>query len=242
MSNVTRLKPPEEFDFPFAPYRIQDDFMRRLYEVIEDKRLGIFESPTGTVSLTPPTLNRVISRVIRITQGKSLSIICGALRWLKDHDASVRDSLVRRIHDLEEEKSKLVEEAHDWLANQARKLEIDGKLRELKTEQKRIADHDGKIEVLKRERNVIEKRRRQQFESKENAREEVKNDAGAAGDYFLEDPPSEGDDSDSDEDAEEKFHSVKVILAKLSDNVSTCGLRFSSAAEPIRSCHSWWTK
>lgn len=44
------LKPPEEFEFPFPPYSIQHDFMHNLYSVIENKKLGIFESPTGTVS------------------------------------------------------------------------------------------------------------------------------------------------------------------------------------------------
>jgi chromosome transmission fidelity protein 1 len=44
------MEPPENFDFPFQPYPIQHDFMRCLYDVIENKKLGIFESPTGTVS------------------------------------------------------------------------------------------------------------------------------------------------------------------------------------------------
>lgn len=38
------------FSFPFPPYDIQKQFMRELYFTIENKKLGIFESPTGTVS------------------------------------------------------------------------------------------------------------------------------------------------------------------------------------------------
>ncbi|XP_004343844.2 hypothetical protein CAOG_07120 [Capsaspora owczarzaki ATCC 30864] len=41
--------------------------MQALYTAIENRRFGIFESPTGT--------------------GKSMSIICGALTWLRDHEA-----------------------------------------------------------------------------------------------------------------------------------------------------------
>lgn len=44
-----KLTPPPEFGFPFTPYKIQEDFMAALFSALEDKRLGIFESPTGTV-------------------------------------------------------------------------------------------------------------------------------------------------------------------------------------------------
>lgn len=40
---------PESFGFPFEPYSIQKDFMKELYKVLSDGKIGIFESPTGTV-------------------------------------------------------------------------------------------------------------------------------------------------------------------------------------------------
>lgn len=39
------------FPFPFPPYSIQKDFMAELYQVLEAGKIGIFESPTGTVSV-----------------------------------------------------------------------------------------------------------------------------------------------------------------------------------------------
>lgn len=45
------LQPPDEFPFPFQPYSIQEDFMHALYVTLERGKLGIFESPTGTVSI-----------------------------------------------------------------------------------------------------------------------------------------------------------------------------------------------
>ena len=39
------------FPFPFTPYAIQKDFMAALYQVLEAGKIGIFESPTGTVSI-----------------------------------------------------------------------------------------------------------------------------------------------------------------------------------------------
>ncbi|CAG8502015.1 15492_t:CDS:10 [Rhizophagus irregularis] len=67
--NNSVLLPPTDitaYNFPFQPYNIQVEFMKSLYQVIEEGKVGIFESPTGT--------------------GKSLSIICGALKWLKDNE------------------------------------------------------------------------------------------------------------------------------------------------------------
>lgn len=46
-----KLDTPEEFPFPFTPYKIQEDFMKQLYTALEQQMCGIFESPTGTVSI-----------------------------------------------------------------------------------------------------------------------------------------------------------------------------------------------
>lgn len=40
---------PGRFPFPYTPYRIQEQFMEALYGALEAGRVGIFESPTGTV-------------------------------------------------------------------------------------------------------------------------------------------------------------------------------------------------
>lgn len=44
------------FPFPFKPYDIQEKFMKELYFTLEQQKLGIFESPTGTVSSFFPFL------------------------------------------------------------------------------------------------------------------------------------------------------------------------------------------
>lgn len=46
---VEGLGPPADFPFPFPAYDIQKDFMRNLFQSLEGEKLGIFESPTGTV-------------------------------------------------------------------------------------------------------------------------------------------------------------------------------------------------
>ncbi|KAF8459481.1 ATP-dependent RNA helicase chl1 [Terfezia claveryi] len=60
-----------DFHHPYNPYPVQLDFMNALYDAIETGSIGIFESPTGT--------------------GKSLSLLCGSLTWLKDHKAKTLD-------------------------------------------------------------------------------------------------------------------------------------------------------
>lgn len=47
---------PINFHHPYTPYDVQLDFMRTVYDVLEkgDGQVGIFESPTGTVSPSHP--------------------------------------------------------------------------------------------------------------------------------------------------------------------------------------------
>jgi hypothetical protein len=44
-----RRQVPVDFHHPYTPYSIQEDFMRTVYEVLQDGKVGILESPTGTV-------------------------------------------------------------------------------------------------------------------------------------------------------------------------------------------------
>ncbi|KAK3302896.1 helicase C-terminal domain-containing protein [Chaetomium strumarium] len=55
-----------DFHHPYQPYDVQLEFMRTVYNVLEkgNGQVGILESPTGT--------------------GKSLSLICAALTWLRN--------------------------------------------------------------------------------------------------------------------------------------------------------------
>ncbi|TVY33206.1 ATP-dependent DNA helicase, partial [Lachnellula occidentalis] len=70
-----------DFHHPYTPYDIQETFMSTVYQVLEEGKVGILESPTGT--------------------GKSLSLICGSLTWLRDH------------------KRKTFEEGLDWGPNES---------------------------------------------------------------------------------------------------------------------------
>lgn len=60
--------------------------MRTVYNVLEQGggQVGILESPTGTVR---PLLicSMVFSCMLMLPQGKSLSLICAAMTWLRNH-------------------------------------------------------------------------------------------------------------------------------------------------------------
>ncbi|XP_070309284.1 ATP-dependent DNA helicase DDX11 isoform X3 [Odocoileus virginianus] len=77
MADKTQEAGGIHFPFPFTPYAIQKDFMAALYQVLEAGKIGIFESPTGT--------------------GKSLSLICGALSWLRDFEQKKRQEEERLL-------------------------------------------------------------------------------------------------------------------------------------------------
>lgn len=81
----------KDFHHPYQPYEIQYKFMTALYECIEQGQIGIFESPTGT--------------------GKSLSLICGSLTWLRDHQRQV----------FEEQVGVEAGDEPDWIIEHARR-------------------------------------------------------------------------------------------------------------------------
>ncbi|KAJ3888732.1 helicase C-terminal domain-containing protein [Lentinula edodes] len=73
MSSDTLILPtPEIFSaFPYIPpYNIQTQLMRHLYEAIENRKVTVIESPTGT--------------------GKTSSLLCAGLTWLHDEKNRAR--------------------------------------------------------------------------------------------------------------------------------------------------------
>lgn len=60
------LDAPNDYEFPFTPYKIQKELMRAVYNTLTQKSIGIFESPTGT--------------------GKSLTLTCSVLKWIEDRE------------------------------------------------------------------------------------------------------------------------------------------------------------
>ncbi|KAF7299172.1 Chl1 helicase [Mycena indigotica] len=89
------LPTPSDFPaFPFAtPYPIQVQLMQHLYSSIENKKVTIVESPTGT--------------------GKTLSLLCASLTWLTDERNRAKKGILDAL-------GTETEAGRDWVLAQTR--------------------------------------------------------------------------------------------------------------------------
>lgn len=132
-----------DFHFPFEPYPVQSAFMKALYAALNESKVGIFESPTGT--------------------GKSLSLLCGALTWLSEYKKSRKATLEAELADLQEKIASPVEIGDDWILNSAEKILLRHRLREVQCQYDALISKEKKYEQLKED---VKKRRTRIQDSK----------------------------------------------------------------------------
>uniref|UniRef100_A0A8C3B151 ATP-dependent DNA helicase DDX11 n=1 Tax=Cairina moschata TaxID=8855 RepID=A0A8C3B151_CAIMO len=133
---------PSPFPFPFRPYPIQERFMAALYAALQAGQVGIFESPTGT--------------------GKSLSLICGALSWLRDFEEKKKQEEARllALEDKEEKQPLASDEPGqpdskgssgepDWITAFVQKKEEQDMVNKLKEEQIRRKKREERLEKIR---------------------------------------------------------------------------------------------
>lgn len=133
------------------------------------------------------------------------------MRWLKDHNESIRNHLQRKLSTLQEEKRKVSNESSDWLSCQAKEIEITRKLHELKIEQDKISEYDKKIANLKDLNKEKVALKRWKANKKLNTNEKVLEEAlSEEDDNILLEEPSEEEIDKNDEDESQKFQPVKV--------------------------------
>ncbi|KAF2134439.1 DNA repair helicase, partial [Dothidotthia symphoricarpi CBS 119687] len=96
--------------------------MNAVYKCLEDGKVGIFESPTGT--------------------GKSLSLICGSLTWLRDHHRRTFERGFEVGPNDSDEPSWILEHAQKQRRLEAlsRKQEFDDRIAKIKAKEKRAKD------------------------------------------------------------------------------------------------------
>ncbi|XP_063893350.1 ATP-dependent DNA helicase DDX11 [Helicoverpa armigera] len=196
-----------QFPFPFKPYDIQEKFMRELYLTLEQQQLGIFESPTGT--------------------GKSLSICCGALKWLKDSNQKIWDDLENEVAKLKTEISKNTA-SDDWLTEEYEKIKKNQTLVTLQLKLDKIKKRKDlfdqiKIRVAKQKTNSANKtiefyfNKKDKREKCDNYKENVveeKEDTEEDRDLLLEEcEDNEDGDSEGEEIVEDDDDVTKIYIS-----------------------------
>ena len=88
------------YGFPFPPYGLQLQLMNDLTRCLDDGGVGVFESPTGT--------------------GKSLSLLCAALRWQLDQQEREQDAKLLAPAADDGELAWVAEQAHEQRAARVR--------------------------------------------------------------------------------------------------------------------------
>ena len=140
------------FSFPYQPYSIQLDLMRQIWDTLEHRHCGIFESPTGT--------------------GKSISLICGVLTWLTKHtdeygllQTTVKDDAIAAV-----EANQSTKEAElSWLDDFEQKTAD----REVQFRQQLAQEALSGIEKLRLEPEAITKKRKMRIAYNHNERKRV---------------------------------------------------------------------
>ncbi|GFY75105.1 hypothetical protein TNIN_61721 [Trichonephila inaurata madagascariensis] len=176
------------FPFPFKPYDVQESFMKNLYSVLQKGEIGIFESPTGT--------------------GKSLSIICGALKWLKDYQAEQKKKLKRLISE------EIDDNQDDWFNSFLQKQEKNHKLLDAKEELKFLTEYEEKIKNLKNSKGnkKIFGTKTDLFHAKKmKVLDEHEEMNDPQDEHFMVDDESNHDEEEAI--AEEKRHILKIYYA-----------------------------
>ncbi|KAL2751858.1 hypothetical protein ACRALDRAFT_1078306 [Sodiomyces alcalophilus JCM 7366] len=160
-----------DFHHPYTPYDVQTQFMTTAYDVLEtgQGQIGILESPTGT--------------------GKSLSLICAALTWLRNHKSKQYEVSLQTVGDeLKDEPDWIVEQ---MLRRKRDELSMKWEEREQRLERIRLKEKADAMRSSKRRR--VDDGREKPSASKPKALDE---DADA--EWLLDDVNESTDSKDDD--------------------------------------------
>jgi chromosome transmission fidelity protein 1 len=124
----------KNFYHPFQPYDIQQEFMQAVYDCIENGKVGIFESPTGT--------------------GKSLSLICGSLTWLREHKRKKFDEAMESIEVDDDEPAWMAEHAREAKRKEIlhMRAEFEARLAKVREKERKLREKQASGEPFRKRR------------------------------------------------------------------------------------------
>lgn len=175
--------------------------MRELYVCLEGGKLGLFESPTGT--------------------GKSLSLICGALKWLVDHEKWKKEELTSTIAKIDDKLKSCEKLSDNWFTVQTEQIELNAEKQPLQAKLNAFLEYEGQREKLKK--MIVESKRakttgkmRQQLIKKvpeSDKTEEVNADVcDIEKNLILEDGLSNSESSEEEDTDEPLFKNTKIFF------------------------------
>lgn len=173
------------------------------------------------------------------SKGKSMSLICGSLKWLLDAENRKKQDLNHNIQQLEKE-LRTTNSSSNWLDSHAEQSKIKQKKDIYMNYLKKISDKEFKIEDIKEKarklkensnalQNSIRKKKvfpvKETNYNKENAAENL-DEAIDDDDILLEDVPviekneeqSSDSEPDTEKEKEDEYNSVKVYLSLASED------------------------
>ncbi|WVF71908.1 hypothetical protein IAT40_006718 [Kwoniella sp. CBS 6097] len=190
--SVPSLPTPELFPFPYPkPYDIQLELMQTVFRAIEDGKIAIVESPTGT--------------------GKSLSLLTSTLTWLSAHTRrqtqSFEDSLRERLRaDDPDDPDWVIEHSVKSRLAELRSIQEARNERLVKAREKERKIRQGNINGAFRGLGTVHKKSK--VEGK-NGTGSAKGDAKAEDDFLPDDK-----DEDREQDGPYLSKEVRELMSR----------------------------
>ena len=107
--------------------------MESVYDTLEASKIGVFESPTGT--------------------GKSLSLICGSFKWLRDHESKSIDELLAASTQTQQKQSD--DSEPDWVLAFEKQKQSDLAVERVNRFKVRRAERELKLQRIREEEKLI---------------------------------------------------------------------------------------
>ena len=193
---MSDLSTPSDFNFPFPPYDIQQSFMEKLYSVLNNKKIGIFESPTGT--------------------GKSLSLLCSSLKFINDYEASVEAEMKKEIERLNIEINNS-HDTDDWFNKQYERILNKQQVFALEKKIVKLGEYNKRIDYI---RNKIQEKQKyfdkRKFDKKGDedllTEDPVIKEDDEIDEFLPVEIESDSDDENPNEKDEEKHKPLQVFF------------------------------